>query len=227
MNDLVLRCENIQKIFPQSTDDLHVLNDISLQLYSGEKVAIVGTSGSGKTTLLQILGGLDHPTSGTISLCNVDIGSIDDEKASFLRNKHLGFVYQLHHLLPELTAVDNVAMPLLIAGKSYMQAKLEAHKTLELVALGDRANHYPSQLSGGERQRTAIARAIVNKPTCVLADEPTGNLDENNALRVIELLEKICADRKMALILITHDANIANRMDKIYQISSGKLTLKS
>ena len=227
MNDPVLTASNISKSFIQGESTIHVLNDVSLTVHRGQTNSVMGASGSGKTTLLQILGGLSSPTSGSVSLLNQSLSLADDAALSLLRNQHLGFVYQLHHLLPEFNAIENVAMPQLIAGISYTQALKRAEHCLKLVEMDHRLTHTPAALSGGERQRVAIARAIVNSPECILADEPTGNLDENNAQNVMLQLTNICREEGLSLVLITHDLTIAQAMSNCYELSSGTLGLKT
>ena len=220
----MLRAINIAKDYNDGIrNDLHVLNDITFTLEHAETSAIVGTSGSGKTTLLNILGGLDEPTSGHVLLNDMDVHKLSEKKRCTVRNEHFGFIYQFHHLLPEFTALENVAMPLLIRGGSVDQAKQKAEKVLDEVGLIKRIHHKPSELSGGERQRAAIARALVHQPDCIFADEPTGNLDRKNAEQAIDLIINLNKEYSTSLIIVTHDLSIAERMDTVYTLEDGVL----
>lgn len=220
---LVLIASNLNKIFYQGDVPIEILRDINLQINSGQRLAIVGTSGSGKSTLLHCLGGLDRPTSGQILIQGQDINRLSPKRAGQLRNRTLGFVYQFHHLLQELTAIENVAMPLLIRGTNTKEATMQAETILKRVGLGSRLTHKPAQLSGGERQRAAIARALVHKPACVLADEPTGNLDRRTAEQVFELMLEVNQEIGTSLVLVTHDTQIASRMDQVLRLEDGIL----
>jgi lipoprotein-releasing system ATP-binding protein len=221
----MLRAINIKKDYNDGIrNDLHVLNDITFSLDHGETSAIIGTSGSGKTTLLNILGGLDKPTSGQVLLNNVDVHKLSEKKRCTVRNEHFGFIYQFHHLLPEFTALENVAMPLFIKGGSVEQAKKRAEKVLDDVGLKKRLHHKPSELSGGERQRAAIARALVHQPDCIFADEPTGNLDRKNAEQAIDLIINLNKEYNTSLVIVTHDLKIAERMDTVYTLEDGVLS---
>mgnify|MGYP001818655688 FL=1 len=218
----MLHALNIEKIFHDGIrDDLHVLNDVNFSLDKGETSAIIGSSGSGKTTLLNILGGLDKPTSGKVMLNDVDVHELNEKQRCTVRNEHFGFIYQFHHLLPEFTALENVAMPLLIKGSSVEEAKQRAEKVLADVGLEKRLHHKPSELSGGERQRAAIARALIHQPDCILADEPTGNLDRKNAEQAIDLIINLNKEYHTSLVIVTHDLKIAERMDTVYTLEDG------
>ena len=220
----MLRAIKIAKNYDDvSRNDLHVLEDINFSLEHGETTAIIGSSGSGKTTLLNILGGLDKPTSGQVMLNDVDVHKLSEKQRSAVRNRSLGFIYQFHHLLPEFTALENVAMPLLINGSSVNDARQRAEKVLADVGLAQRTHHKPSELSGGERQRAAIARALIHQPECILADEPTGNLDRKNAEQAIDLIIDLNQKYDTSLIIVTHDLTIAERMDTVYTLEDGVL----
>jgi lipoprotein-releasing system ATP-binding protein len=220
----MLRAINIAKDYNDGVrNDLHVLNGITFNLQHAETSAIIGTSGSGKTTLLNILGGLDKPSSGQILLNDVDVHKLSEKQRCIVRNKHFGFIYQFHHLLPEFTALENVAMPLLIRGDSVEQIKQRAEKVLDDVGLKQRLHHKPSELSGGERQRAAIARALIHQPECIFADEPTGNLDRKNAEQAIDLIIDLNKSYNTSLVIVTHDLKIAERMDTVYTLEDGVL----
>jgi len=219
----IISCKNLRKRFKESELDVEVLKEINLDIKTGEKIAIIGSSGSGKSTLLHILGGLDLPSDGTVEVLGKNIAHLSDADRGKLRNESLGFIYQFHHLLPEFSALENVAMPLLIRGLSVADASSQATNILTKVGLGERLKHKPGQLSGGERQRAAIARALVTKPKAVLADEPTGNLDHKTAMHIFELMEKLNQEMQTAFIIVTHDRQLAQKMDKIYTLVDGKL----
>ena len=217
-----LSAQHVRKVYGTHEGAVEVLNELSLDLYAGEKVAIVGGSGAGKSTLLNILGGLDNPTSGKVLLEQADLWALNELERSQWRNRHLGFVFQFHHLMPEFSALEAVAMPARIGGKSKQVAVDSAKRLLEELGLADRMNHRPAQLSGGERQRVAIARALINRPTCVLMDEPTGNLDPATAEQVLALIHDLTFTGT-AFVIVTHDPRIAEQMDKRYRLQDGQL----
>jgi lipoprotein-releasing system ATP-binding protein len=220
----VLHCEHVTKQFVDGELKTEVLRDINLSVNSGDRLAIIGSSGSGKSTLLHLLGGLDEPTKGDIYIQNQNINQLSVNALSRLRNQSLGFVYQFHHLLPEFSAVENVAIPLVISGVSPSEAKEKATELLVDVGLGHRLIHKPSELSGGERQRAALARALITQPDCLLADEPTGNLDHRTAKTIFELMLKLNEDRGTALVIVTHDNGLAAQMEKTMVLTDGLLS---
>jgi len=223
MSKPVLQVSDVHKSYREAGSALPVLEGISLSVAPGERLAIVGSSGSGKSTLLNILGGLDRPDSGEVEVAGEAMYRVGEARRSALRNRHLGFVYQFHHLLNEFTALENVAMPLLIARRAASEARAEAQMLLERVGLGHRLKHRPGQLSGGERQRVAIARALVCRPACVLMDEPTGNLDRHTAEEVERYLDTLNRESGIAFVTVTHDLALARRMDRAVEILDGRL----
>ena len=223
MTDYALRAQDVCKHYAEGGARIDVLNHVNLSIAPGEMVAVVGASGSGKSTLLHILGLLDTPSSGLIEVAGQSSQGLSEAQRSRLRNRGLGFVYQFHHLLAEFTALDNVAMPRIVGRQDRQEARQEAQKFLEMVGLKDRVLHYPGQLSGGERQRVALARALVNQPACVLADEPTGNLDRHTAHRMFDLLKHVNVESKTAFLIVTHDAELAALADRRLLMDAGRL----
>lgn len=226
MNDadeIILRCRHLAKIFSDGRLTADVLKDVNLDVRRGERIAIVGSSGAGKSTLLHILGGLDLPSSGEVLINGKNMAKLNQIERGRLRNEALGFVYQFHHLLPEFSALENVCIPLLIRGISPAQAAQRARLLLEKVGLGQRLSHKPGELSGGERQRAAVARALVTHPQCILADEPTGNLDHKTAAHVYGLMLELNAELRTSLVVVTHDLQLAGRMDRMLTLEEGML----
>jgi lipoprotein-releasing system ATP-binding protein len=222
-SQIVLECKSISKTFIDGKQELRVLTDINMQIKRGSQVAIMGRSGSGKSTLLQLLGGLDKPSSGQIMVNGQDILRLSAAELGWLRNRSIGFIYQFHHLLPEFSAIENIAMPLLIAKADPKKALSRAKELIALVGLTERSEHKPGKLSGGERQRIAIARSLATNPDCVLADEPTGNLDAENAELAFSLMKNLNRELGTTFVIVTHDADLAARMDHTYQLKDGKL----
>ena len=223
MNNQVINCRDVSKTFHQGTEPVHVLKNVDLRVNEGETIAIVGASGSGKSTLLHILGGLDAPSSGEVDVMGMRIDKLSPVEQGKLRNVALGFVYQFHHLLPEFTALENVAIPLAIRGETTANAKERSAIILGEAGLSHRLTHKPGELSGGERQRVAVARALVTHPACVLADEPTGNLDRGTADHVFELILELNARYKTALVMVTHDPTLAAKMHRTLTLTDGGL----
>ena len=222
-NDGVLICRSIVRQFREGDSTLEVLSGVDLAVRESERLAIIGTSGSGKTTLLQIMGGLDDPTSGEVLVNGQSIANIDEKDKSALRNQFIGFVYQFHHLLPEFSAQENVAMPLLIRRLKKDDGMQQAAELLDRVGLGQRLDHRPGELSGGERQRAAVARALITRPKLVLADEPTGNLDAGNGEHVLQLMLELNQELNTSLVIVTHDHSIAGQMDRVLVLEDGLL----
>ncbi|ABK89398.1 lipoprotein-releasing ABC transporter ATP-binding protein LolD [Francisella tularensis] len=226
MNDVVLSCKNVSKKYTEFKTDIAILKDVNLEIKKGEKVAILGLSGSGKTTLLNVLGGLDKCSAGEVYLMGERFDNQSVNKRAKMRNKHLGFIYQLHHLLPEFTAIENVMIPLAITKKYTKKESIKlANEILKKVGLDHRADHKPAELSGGERQRVAIARALVTNPNCILADEPTGNLDSQRSESIFALMQQLSDDFGTSFVIVTHDEKLASRMNKIYRLVDGELEL--
>ena len=221
--ELLLQVSHVSKRYQEGSVDTEVLHDVELQVFKGEQLAIVGSSGSGKSTLLHIMGTLDSPSSGSVTMLGEDLYKLSSQRQAQIRNEHLGFIYQFHHLLPEFTALENVSMPALIQGQSRKQVEAKAKSLLERVGLGHRLSHTPAEMSGGERQRVAIARALINDPKLVLADEPTGNLDANSGEAVYELITELAAQLGTAFVVVTHDQSLAARMDRQLHMKDGRL----
>ncbi len=221
MSKTILQCRNLRKTYQQGDLHVEVLKGIELAIQRGERVALMGASGSGKSTLLHLLGGLEKPTAGDVILAGQHLNTIKSSELSRLRNRSLGFIYQFHHLLAEFTLLENVAMPLLIGGKSVNSAQNQANELLKRVGLGHRIQHKPAELSGGERQRAAVARALINTPHCVLADEPTGNLDSKTAEHIYQLMLELNEELNVSFLIATHDPELAAKMDKTLHMEDG------
>lgn len=226
MSDLVINCQQLNKVYQDGDNEVAVLKGVDLALKQGEMLAVVGSSGSGKSTLLHILGTLDNERSGKVEIKGQQVSKLNRKQQASFRNENLGFIYQFHHLLMEFTAIENVAMPLLIKGLSAKAATEKARNMLDKVGLSHRSEHKPSALSGGERQRVAIARALVTEPALVLADEPTGNLDKQNAIKIYDLIKELNTSLKTSFVVVTHDLELADKLGKIAYLDDGKLAIK-
>ena len=222
-DDVVLRAEGLAKTYAEGSLRTPVFDGLDFEVHAGETVAILGASGAGKSTLLHLLGGLDTPTAGEVFVTGQQMSALSDAARGRLRNRALGFVYQFHHLLPEFTALENVMMPVLLGGAPMPEAIARARELLESVGLGHRLEHKPGELSGGERQRTAVARALVNKPACVMGDEPTGNLDEKTAANVFGQMLELNRAHRTSLVMVTHDRSLARKLDRVLELHEGKL----
>lgn len=219
----IIECNNLSYSYSNGKQEMPVLQNLNLSVDQGESVAILGQSGCGKSTLLNLLGGMDEPSSGTVLINNTNLAELSEEKITQLRAQHLGFVYQFHHLLKDFSALDNVAMPLLIQGENKQTSKEKSKQLLESVGLKNRIEHLPAELSGGERQRVAIARALITNPSCLLADEPSGNLDAKNALDILELITDLNQTQHSSLVIVTHDEKIASKMQRVLILENGQL----
>ncbi|MBN4057334.1 MULTISPECIES: lipoprotein-releasing ABC transporter ATP-binding protein LolD [Pseudoalteromonas] len=226
MSDLVINCQQLNKVYQDGDNEVAVLKGVDLALQQGEMLAVVGSSGSGKSTLLHILGTLDNASSGKVEIKGQQVAKLNRKQQASFRNENLGFIYQFHHLLMEFTAIENVAMPLLIKGLNAKAATEKARNMLDKVGLSHRSEHKPSALSGGERQRVAIARALVTEPALVLADEPTGNLDKQNAIKIYDLIKELNTSLKTSFVVVTHDLELADKLGKIAYLDDGKLAIK-
>lgn len=222
-DELMLECRALSRIYDEGPADLVVLDQLELRVHAGERVAVVGSSGSGKTTLLNLLGGLDSPSAGEVRVADTVLHQMGDAEIGRFRNRHIGFVYQFHHLLAEFSALENVALPLIIRGSRKRDAEDKARALLDKVGLGPRAEHKPGELSGGERQRAAIARALVTDPSLMLMDEPTGNLDKHTAASILALMDELAASARCAFVIVTHDPALAAHQDRVLRLDNGKL----
>jgi len=222
-NRAVIECRGLVRTFDDGASRVEVLRGVDMDIHAGERIAVVGSSGSGKSTLLHCLGGLDQPNGGEIIMSGKNLSQLDESERGRLRNSEMGFIYQFHHLLPEFSALENTAMPLLIGGVDVATASERASAILERVGLKQRLTHKPSELSGGERQRAAIARAIINNPSCVFADEPTGNLDRHTAEQVYELMLELNQEQSTSFVVVTHDLDLAKRMDRVLHLEDGSI----
>ncbi|MHB0776942.1 ABC transporter ATP-binding protein [Halomonas sp. WWR20] len=223
-SDIMLQCRGLTRIYREGPQDLTVLHDLDLEVRAGERVAVVGSSGSGKTTLLNLLGGLDHPSAGSVHIAGQSLSGLNDADLGRFRNRNIGFVYQFHHLLAEFTALENSALPLMIRGQSRKVAEARAREILERVGMADRGAHKPGELSGGERQRVAIARALVTDPSLMLMDEPTGNLDQATASHILALMDELAAASACAFVVVTHDPALAAHQDRVLKLDQGRLS---
>jgi len=221
--EVIISCRNLAKIYDDGASKVDVLSELDLDVYKGERLAIIGQSGSGKSTLLHLIGALDQPSTGNVHIHGIDVHQLNAKKQGLFRNNHLGFVYQFHHLLSEFTALENVAMPLLIRGIEPAKAVLKAQELIGKVGLADRQTHKPGELSGGERQRISLARALVTEPDCVLADEPTGNLDQQTAEETYDLIMELNQSLAISFVIVTHDRKLATRMDRTLRLINGHL----
>ena len=224
---VMLVCEGISRVYSEGPRDLTVLDKLSLRVHAGERVAIVGSSGSGKTTLLNLMGGLDRPTGGSISIAGESLAGLGEAAMGRFRNRYIGFVYQFHHLLAEFTAVENAALPLIIRGQRKRDAEKRALALLTRVGMAERGDHKPGELSGGERQRVAIARALVTDPSLVLMDEPTGNLDQQTASTILELMDELARESACAFVIVTHDRDLAAHQDRVLLLDNGQLVISN
>ncbi|GAB2782870.1 lipoprotein-releasing ABC transporter ATP-binding protein LolD [Halomonas shantousis] len=222
-NDIMLVCQGLTRVYREGPQDLTVLHELDLEVHAGERVAVVGSSGSGKTTLLNLLGGLDHPSAGSVRIAGQSLAGLGDAALGRFRNRHIGFVYQFHHLLAEFTALENAALPLMIRGESRKVAESRAQAILDRVGMAARGAHKPGELSGGERQRVAIARALVTDPSLMLMDEPTGNLDQATASHILALMDELAATSACAFVVVTHDPALAAHQDRVLKLDQGRL----